>query len=117
MKKDRLYTWRDGAHGPESWRERAEAAHGALVLGRSPTLTASEIGSFAFCPQAWYLQRCRVPVTVEAALRREIGSRAHRQIGRQTDLVRSAKVAQWLLLVAMAVALALLAAVLLRVLP
>lgn len=94
-----------------------EQVHGELVPDPSWTLSASEIGAFAFCPQAWYLQRRRELVTAEAALRREIGSRAHRQIGGQTNLVRGAQVAQWLLLVAMAVALVLLAALLIRVLP
>jgi hypothetical protein len=77
-------------------------------------LTASEIGAFAFCPQAWYLQRCRVPVTPEAEARREAGSRRHRAIGRQTDLVRAAGALQLALLLAAGVALALLAALVLR---
>ncbi len=80
-------------HNLETWRQRSEVTRGSFGLDRSPTITASEIGSFAFCPQAWYLQRCRVPVTAEADLRRKIGSRAHRQIGRQTDLIRATNVA------------------------
>jgi hypothetical protein len=93
----------------DGWEGRA-AAGGARGLDRSPVLTASEIGAFAFCPQAWYLQRRRVPATPEAAARRRAGERAHRVIGRQTDALRAAHVAQRLLLVAIA---ALAAAVLL----
>ena len=96
----------DGARG---WRARAEGRHGRLVLDRSPTLTASEIGAFAFCPQAWYLQRCRLPVSEEARERRRAGRQAHRAIGRRTDLVRAADTARPLLLAAIAVLLALLA--------
>lgn len=86
-------------------------------LDKSPTLTASEIGSFAFCPRAWYLQRCRLPITSEAELRREAGIQAHRQIGRETDIVRAAGALQALLLAGIAVVFILLVALLLKVLP
>jgi hypothetical protein len=88
-----------GGPPPDGWRARAAAA-GARGLDRSPVLTASEIGAFAFCPQAWYLQRRRVPVTPEAAVRRRAGGRAHRALGRQTDALRAAELALRLLLVA-----------------
>lgn len=117
MKNDGLLGMRGGAQSPENWRERAEESHGALALDGSLTITASEIGSFAFCPQAWYLQRCRVLVSTEAGLRREIGSRTHRQIGRQTDFVRATDVARRLLVMTMVVALTLLIVLLLRLLP
>ena len=99
------------AHGPGDWRSDAEARHGPLRPNPSPTLTASEIGSFAFCPQAWYLQRCRTPVTREAEQRRQAGTRAHRAIGRRTDLVRTVDASRPLLLAAIAVLLVLLVAV------
>ena len=104
-------------HGRGGWRSEAEARHGRLVPHPSPTLTASEIGSFGFCPQAWYLQRCQLPVTEEARCRREAGTRAHRAIGRRTDLVRAAEVGRWLLLALIVVLVVLLAGTVLRGLP
>ena len=101
------------APAADGWRERAAAA-GARGLDRSPVLTASEIGAFAFCPQAWYLQRCHVPVTAETEARREAGSKAHRRIGRQTDFVRASGALQLVLLLTIGVALALLAVLVLR---
>ena len=99
------------------WQSRAAGLHGELALDPSWTLSASEIGAYAFCPQAWYLQRCRLPVTVETAARREAGSRAHGEIGRQTDLVRTAGAVQTALLITIGVVLVLLAALVLRALP
>ena len=92
------------------WQSRAAGLHGELALDPSWTLSASEIGAYAFCPQAWYLQRCRLPVTAETETRREAGSRAHRAIGRQTDLVRTAGALQTVLLIAIGVVLLLLTA-------
>jgi hypothetical protein len=97
------------SHG---WRARAQQAHGGLVPDPTRTLTASEIGAYTFCPQAWYLQRCRVPVT--AMERRRSGSGMHRQIGRQTDLVRAAGAMRSILLLAIGVLLVLLVALVLR---
>ena len=77
-------------------------------------LTASEVGSFAFCPQSWYLDRCRVPVSDAAEARRETGRRNHREIGRQTDLVRAADAARWLLALAILATLLLLVVLVLR---
>ncbi len=82
------------------WRSRAEQLRGELAPDPSWTLSASEIGAYTFCPQAWWLQRCRVSVTPEADARRQQGSRVHHDIGRQTDLVRAAGGAQAVLLVA-----------------
>ena len=93
------------------WRERAGWVGCELALDRSITLSASEIGAYTFCPQAWYLQRCRLPVTAEAEARRRAGSRTHREIGRQTDLVRAAGAAQTVLLLAIGAILLALAAV------
>lgn len=96
------------------WHTRGERVQGELVPDPSSTLSASEIGAFTYCPQAWYLQRCRVPLTPETDARRQAGSRAHRDIGRQTDLVRVADAAQPVLLLAIIVLLVLLAALVLR---
>jgi hypothetical protein len=91
----------------DGWRERA-AAHGSLRPDPSPVLTASEIGSFAFCRQAWYLRRCGVVVAPEAELRLAAGSDAHRALGRTADLVGAAGAARRLTLVAIAVLVVLL---------
>ncbi|GEM_PF-3968714 len=96
------------------WRMRAEQVHGELVPDPSRTLSASEIGSFTFCPQAWYLQRCRMPVTPDADARRQVGSRLHRDIGRQTTLVQAAGALQAALLVAIGLTLFLLVVLVLR---
>lgn len=98
------------SHG---WRARAEQAHGGLAPDPSRTLTASEIGAYTFCPQAWYLQRCRVPVTARAEERRRSGSGMHRQIGRQTDLVRTAGALRTILLLSIGVLLVILVALVL----
>ena len=68
----------------------------------SPTLCASEIGEFAYCPQAWFLGRCNIPLDEQARLRLEAGSRAHQRIGRRTDLLRTAEQMRRVLLVSMA---------------
>lgn len=96
------------------WRSRAEQLRGELAPDSSWTVSASEIGAYAFCPQAWYLQRCRVPVTPETVARREAGARAHRDIGWQTDQVRAAGFAQAALLVAITVLLLVIAVLAIR---
>lgn len=98
----------------QGWRQRAEGPHWQLAPDPSWMLSASEIGAFTFCPQAWYLQRCRVPVTAETDARRRAGSRRHREIGRQTDLVRAAGALQVVLLIAIGLVILLLAALVLR---
>lgn len=105
-----------GGRMPQSlgWRMRTEQAYGELSPEPSWTLSASEIGAYAFCPQAWFLQRCRVPVSAETAARRRAGSRTHREIGRQTDLVRAAGALQTVLTIAIAVLLFVLVAIVLR---
>ena len=91
------------------WRERAERVAGPLELYASPTLCASKIGEFAYCPHAWFLGRCDIPVDEQARLRLEAGTRAHRRIGRRTDMLRTTEQVRMVLLVAMA-ALAILCA-------
>ena len=82
------------------WQARATRLRGEVAPDPSWTLSASEIGAYAFCPQAWFLQRCRLPVTAETEARRQVGSNTHREIGRQTDLVRTAGALQTVLLIA-----------------
>ena len=105
-----------GGRAPRSlgWRVRAEQEYGELSPESSWTLSASEIGAYAFCLQAWYLQRCRLPVTAEAEARRRAGSQTHRAIGRQTDFVRAASATQTVLLLAIGAIVLLLAALALR---
>ena len=50
-------------------------------------LTASEVASFVFCPEAWYLQRRGARQSATAQKRLESGIRAHREIGRETNRV------------------------------
>ena len=114
--RDRTRERRPGEPSPRSrgWRLRAEHAYGDLSPESSWTLSASEIGAYAFCPQAWFLQRCRLPVTAETAARRQARSRAHREIGHQTEVVRAADALQTVLLIAIGVLLLLLVAVVWR---
>jgi hypothetical protein len=51
-------------------------------------LTASEIGAFVYCPEAWYLQRTGAERSATAQRRLDDGVRAHQHIGRQTDHLR-----------------------------
>jgi hypothetical protein len=92
------------------WRQRAERVAGPLEPYASPTLCASEIGEFAYCPQAWFLGRCDVPADEQARLRLEAGTLAHQRIGRRTDLLRTTEQMRRVLLVSMA-ALAIITAV------
>jgi hypothetical protein len=85
------------------WRERAERVVGPLEPYTSRTLSASEIGEFGFCPQAWFLGRCNIPLDEEAQLRLEAGTRAHQRIGRQTDLLRASERVKTGLLISIAV--------------
>ena len=93
---------RPRATGAE-WRQRAERIVGPLEPYASRTLSASELGQFAYCPQAWFLARCDIPVDVQGRLRLEAGTQAHRHIGRRTDLLRASERINVILLVVMAV--------------
>lgn len=72
------------------------------------TISASEVGAFAFRSRAWYLERIGVRPDGNGVGRRLRGSRAHRRIGRRTDLLRAGRVTQRALLL-LIVALAALA--------
>jgi hypothetical protein len=76
---------------------------------REPYLSASEIGAFVYCPEAWYMQRIGAERSAAGELRLGAGTRAHQQIGRRTDRLRDlGNARRWLL-----VTIALLAALLL----
>ena len=79
-----------------------------------PMLTASEIGAFIFCPEAWYLRRSRVPVTSGLEQRRLAGLRLHRRIGRRSDVIRIAEAVRAVLLVVILMSLLLLASLALK---
>ena len=65
---------------------------------RGPYLSASEIGTFVYCPEAWYLQRIGADRSAAGELRIGAGTRAHQQIGRQTDRLRDlGNARRWLL--------------------
>ena len=84
-----------------SWEDRAGAlVQGPLTPDPTPTLAASEIGCYGFCPQAWYLERCGVPAGEEAEARLARGSANHAAIGLRTDRIRAVGMARRWLLVA-----------------
>jgi hypothetical protein len=57
-----------------------------VSASRQPqTLTASEIGEFAFCPQAWYLHRRGAPRSAAGTRALADGTRRHRELGRTAD--------------------------------
>ena len=94
-----------------TWQDRAEAATGRpLVPDPTPMLVASEIGSHAFCPQAWYLERCGVPSGDEAERRLAEGSARYAAIGRRTDLIRAVGLARRCLLAAILILVVILVA-------
>lgn len=93
----------------KSWQDRAAAlTDGPLTPDPTPTLVASEIGCYGFCPQAWYLERCGVPAGDEAEARLARGSANHAAIGRRTDRIRAVGLARrWLLVAILPVGLVL----------
>ena len=52
-----------------------------------PYLTASEIGTFVYCPEAWVLDRLGTPQDPSSENRRISGSSVHRRIGRRADRI------------------------------
>jgi hypothetical protein len=73
---------------------------------RGRYLSASEIGSFVYCPEAWYLERYGIPPDAGTMERLRAGSVAHRRIGHATDrLVGLDKLRRGLLIALIVVAL------------
>jgi len=63
-------------------------------------LSASEIGAYVFCPEAWYLQRIGADRSAAAEERLVAGRQAHQHIGRQTDRLRDLdRGRRWLLVI------------------
>jgi hypothetical protein len=65
-----------------------------------PVLTASEIGEFVFCPQAWHHSRARADRTEAATQRIEAGLNAHERIARQSDWIQIGRALRVALLIA-----------------
>jgi CRISPR/Cas system-associated exonuclease Cas4 (RecB family) len=68
-----------------------------------PYLTASEIGSFIYCPEAWWLRRHGRTPDADAMERLRAGSIAHRRIGRATDRLVATDAIRRLLLIGLIV--------------
>src|SRR5579859_4292168 len=65
----------------------ARNSSGRNAVDAELVLSASEIGNFTFCPQAWHLQRRGTTRNVAGARSVEQGIVAHRHIGRSADHV------------------------------
>jgi hypothetical protein len=64
-----------------SGRERAVSQ----LQGGRRYLSASEVGNYTYCPQAWYLQRLGRRPDRDALQRLHAGTRAHQRIGKTTE--------------------------------
>jgi hypothetical protein len=83
------------------WKSIGRVIEGPADARSAPRLlTASEVGAFVFCPEAWYLQRRGARQAATAETRKDIGIRAHRRIGRDTDRLLKVGDARVLLLLA-----------------
>ena len=61
----------------------------------SPVLSASEIGQYTYCANAWYLQRCGIEPESPAL---EHGTQVHHQLGGALDRVqRHERRSSWML--------------------
>jgi hypothetical protein len=74
-----------------------------------PVLTASEIGAYTFCGEAWYLRRRQVPRADFGDRRLQQGTAAHRQIGKRTERLRGIERLRVVLLAATIILLAVIA--------
>jgi hypothetical protein len=74
-----------------------------------PVLSASEIASFAFCRQAWYLGRQNVARSAAGAENLAKGIAAHQHVGARADRLRAIeRTRRWLILVLCGLGIALL---------
>ncbi|MDP9352091.1 MAG: hypothetical protein M3P51_11190 [Chloroflexota bacterium] len=89
---------------PLGWRERAERRKGGrLALDDRPWVSASELGRWAYCEQAFFLARSGVPGSSASVERMRKGARTHRELGRRADTARHAGTIERALLVGAAV--------------
>ena len=68
------------------------------VPADEPVVSASEIASFTFCPQAWHLGRRNVVPNAVGVERLLEGISAHRNIGARTDRLRAIELARRVLI-------------------
>ena len=78
--------------------------------GEAPYLTASEVGQFTYCPEAWYLQRFGHKPEGHAMQRLHDGTRQHERIGRTAERIVDTDALRRGLLIILAVLAALLLA-------
>lgn len=65
-----------------------------------PVLSASEIGTYTFCGQAWYLGRRNVSRSAAGAENLAKGIAAHQHVGVRADRLRAIeRTRRWLILV------------------
>ena len=69
------------------------------VPAYEPVLSASQIASYTFCPQAWYLSRRNLVQNDGGVERLQEGIGAHRDIGARTDRLRAIELACRVLIV------------------
>jgi hypothetical protein len=83
----------------------------SLTEGEQPYITASEVGNFTYCPEAWFLQRFGHSPDADAMQRLHDGTRRHQWIGRTTArLVGTDDLRRVLLIIVIGLAALLLAA-------
>ena len=97
---------------PELWPSSLRTA---LAVSRieteRPYLSASEVGNFAYCPEAWFLQRFGHAPDADAVRRLHDGTRRHHRIGHATEqLVGTDALRRSLLIVILVLAALLVAA-------
>ena len=76
-----------GQHGTVPKRLEARDSDGRDAVDAALVWSASEIGCYIFCPQAWHHQRRGTARNVAGARSVEQGMLAHRHIGSRADRV------------------------------
>lgn len=89
-----------------SQKVRTGDSAGREVKDPTPVLSASEIGSYTFCPEAWHLQRRGVSRNAAGSRNVEQGTLAHQNIGSRADRVRGLEQMRRVLLLLVAALLA-----------
>lgn len=79
---------REGAHVVSGWWGKGVVTRRIEQLEIDepiPLLSASEIGAFTYCPEAWVLDRLQTPRTSAGQQRVRGGTSSHRRVGRGVD--------------------------------
>jgi hypothetical protein len=74
--------------------------HQTPTRENAPVLSASEIASYTFCGQAWYLSRRNVARDARGAEHLVEGIGAHRHIGARADRLRAIELVRRFLIIA-----------------